>query len=106
MADSSPNAAPDQASKQSIVKAAEQAATATYQAPYQHYEQSVPNMYIVAFNAGHTIAKHYAFVGREFELTTLNSGYFATIDNQLFDTIRRDPGVRYVEDDAWGEREG
>ncbi|KAK3702224.1 hypothetical protein LTR37_015056 [Vermiconidia calcicola] len=86
---------------------ATQRATAAYQAPYHSHEEGrVPGVYIVAFHPGHTIAKHFAFLGREFDLTSLDERYFANMDDELFHAARRDPGVKFVEDDVTGERDG
>ena len=82
----------------------ESAQPTVYQAEYHADEESrIPGSYIVEFHPGHTIAKHFAFLGREFELTALDQGYFADdIDDDLFNAIRRDPGVKYMEDDCLG----
>ena len=73
-----------------------------YQAPYYHYEEGVvPGQYIVMFYKGHTLAKHFTFLGREFDLMctyTPDWGYCADLDDQLFDVVRRDPGVELVQD--------
>ncbi|KAK3701389.1 hypothetical protein LTR37_015487 [Vermiconidia calcicola] len=82
---------------------AQHAATPVHEAEYYPFLQDrVPGAYIVEFNAGHSIAKHFAFIGREFELTTLDQGYYADLDDDLFSTVRRDPGVKYLEDDILG----
>jgi len=49
--------------------------------------------------------KHFAFLGRTFEVTTLNEGYFAELDDELFNAVRTDPGVEFIEDDTFGERD-
>jgi hypothetical protein len=93
--------------QQSPGEAAQHATTATYQAPYYcHGGDAVPGSYFVVFYPGHTVAKHFAFLDRKFDLTTLNEGYFADLDDELFNAIRRDPGVEYTEDDFSGERDG
>ena len=52
----------------------------------------------------HTIALRFAFLGRKFDLMPLNNGYCAAMDDELLAAIRRDPCVKYVEDDVVGER--
>jgi len=77
-----------------------------YQAPYQPAEQyPLIGSYIIDFYPGHTVAKHFAFLGREFDLTKLDQGYFADMDDGSFNAVRRDPGVRLVMQDWSGERE-
>lgn len=78
-----------------------------YQAPYYPAEECrVPGEYMVAFRPGHTLADHFAFLGFEFELTArLNEGYGAALDDQVFNAVRYDPGVRLIEDDTYGEME-
>ena len=81
--------------------------TTAYEAPYYPYERSrVPGMYMVAFHRGHTIERHFAFLGREFEFIALGDiGYGASLDDQLFNAIRCDPGIRFVEDNSKGKRD-
>lgn len=82
------------------------ATTDAYQASYHHHDgHAVPGVYMVKFHLGHTITKHFAFLGREFDLTSLGEGYYANLDDQLFDAVRRDPGVEFIEDDVVGERD-
>ena len=85
-----------------------QSSAIPYQAPHHRSdpENIIPGVYMVMFHAGHTVEKHFAFLGRKFDLTTLPRGYFANMDDQLLDAIRRDPGVKLVEDDSYGEDEG
>ena len=80
-------------------------ATKAYEAPYTPVERSrVPGMYVVAFHPNYTIDQHYAFLGREFEVTAFEGGYGAHLDGELFNAIRSDPGVKFVEDNAYGKR--
>ena len=74
-----------------------------YRAPYYHNEGAIPGSYIIRFHLGHTVSKHFAVVGRDFGLTKLSNGYFADLDDELFDAVRGDPGVKYVEDNTRGE---
>ena len=76
-----------------------------YQAPYYPAEEcSVPGMYIVAFRVGHTLADHFAFLGFEFELDVpLEAGYSAMLNDQIFNAVRYDPGVEFIEDNTYGE---
>ncbi|KAK3702226.1 hypothetical protein LTR37_015058 [Vermiconidia calcicola] len=83
----------------------EAAQPTVYQAEYHPDEENrIPRSYLIEFHPGHTIAKHFAFLGREFDLTALDQGYFAedVVDDDLFNLIRRDPGVKYIEDDCLG----
>lgn len=79
-----------------------------YEAEYlSHGADAVPQSYMLTFYPGHTLAKHFAFLGREFTAQELDQGYFAyDVDDQLLSIIRRDPGVKYVEDNVSGERLG
>lgn len=110
MSASTQGAAARQGGKESGGKdeAAQQSVAPGYLAPYDRNERyAVPDIYIVGFNPGHTIAKHFAFIGHEFPVTELDGiGYFATMDKKLLDAIRRDPGVECVEDNCYGERDG
>ena len=75
-----------------------------YQAPFWRFEKDVvvPGIYIVWFNEGHTIAKHFEFLSRKFDLTayTSNRGYFADKDDQLVDAVRSDPGFSFIQEDT------
>ena len=76
----------------------------SYQAPHYRTDPKyvIPGVYLVIFHPGHTVTKHFEFLDRKFDLSTFppDKGYHATIDDQLLAAIRRDPGVRFVEDDA------
>lgn len=75
-----------------------------YYAPYQRNESPFQDHYIIAFKQGHTLAKHFAFLSKEFVIEgTLNEGYFAKLDRELLEAIRRDPGVEMIEDNTLGE---
>jgi len=76
--------------------------TGRYRAPYLMNESPIPDSYIVMFHPGHTITKHYEAVGRHFELTDLRTGYFANLDDELFNAVRNDPGVRSIENNTSG----
>lgn len=103
---STPNAASEPGSQQSTREVAHHATTAAHQAPYYRYEKyRIPGVYVVQFKAGHTIAKHFAFLGRKFDLTPLDNGYFANMDDELLDAMRCDPGVEFVEDNVSGVRD-
>jgi hypothetical protein len=85
-----------------------QAGTASkvpYQAPYHRMdnEHIYCGNFIVRFHLGHTLAKHFAFLGRDFDVISFNSGYIAEMDEQLLKAVRSDRGVRLVEDDGSGE---
>lgn len=98
-ASSHQNNTPPQASQTST----EHCNNGAYQAPYYRNECPIPGCYIVSFHPGHTIAKHFAFLGREFNPTALKQGYFADIDDELFDAVRSDPGLEFIEDNTSGE---
>lgn len=78
---------------------------------YQLSEDRVPKSYSVMFKEGHTVAKHLEFLGRSFEMFAMadNRGYSTeNIDENLREQIRRDPGVKYIEDmpeveDDWND---
>ncbi|KAK6420143.1 hypothetical protein LTR95_016976 [Oleoguttula sp. CCFEE 5521] len=81
-----------------------QDARAAYQAPYNQAEFPYHDHYIIAFRPGHTLAAHFAFVGKEFDIQgELDEGYYAKLDSELFGLVRQDPGVSLVEDDGLGE---
>ena len=76
--------------------------TEPFQAPYYLHENCrVPGGYIIAFRHGHTIEKHFACLGHEFEVTSLDNGYCAVLDDQLFNALRYDPGVKLVENNVF-----
>jgi len=106
---SHPDAAskPEQDSQQNVSEAAQRAAPNAYQAPYYHYgKDAVPGSYMVKFHLGHTIAKHFAFIGREFDLVDIGGdGYGANLNDELLNAIRQDPGVEFVEDNVAGQPE-
>lgn len=96
-----------QESQQKSGEANQHTTTSVYQATYHSYgRNAVPGIYIVQFYPGHTIAKHFAFLGREFEVHSLLEGYWADVDDEIFNAIRCDPGVEFVEDNVSGERPG
>ncbi|KAK5710424.1 hypothetical protein LTR17_018872 [Elasticomyces elasticus] len=74
-----------------------------YQAPYQRNDGAYEDHYIVAFKQNHTLAKHFAFLGKELEIEgSIDDGYYAKLDRELFETVRRDPSVDWIEDDTFG----
>jgi hypothetical protein len=77
-----------------------------YQAAYIPHDWPMRGRYFVAFYPGHTIEKHFAFLQREFEVNTFDvGGYTAQLDDQLFNAVRCDPGVEFVEDNFTGKRD-
>lgn len=52
------------------------------------------------------MGKHFGFLDRRFELTELEGGYSATMDDELFRATRTDTGIENIEDDVLGERDG
>ncbi len=77
-----------------------------YQAPYHAYEPSVPGVFLVSFRPGYTLAEHSAYLGGDLKLRNqFQSGYCAVLDDQTVDAVRRDPGVKYIEDNTSGELE-
>lgn len=74
-----------------------------YQAPYNQIDPPFQDHYIITFKPSHTLAKHFAFLGKEIELEgTLDEGYYAKLDRELFEAVRRDQGVKFIEDDTLG----
>jgi hypothetical protein len=69
----------------------------------------VDNSYIVALHRNHTFEAHFDFIGLNLSETASSfipieivNSYIAVLDNHtVHDLIRHDPGVRYVEHDAW-----
>lgn len=75
-----------------------------YQAPYSRNESPYKDHYIIAFKPGHSLAKHFAFLGKYIGIEgTLDEGYYAMLDRELFEAVRRDPGVELIEDNTLGE---
>ena len=75
-----------------------------YQAPYNQIDPPYQDHYIIAFKPGHSLFKHFVFLGKEIEIEgTLNKGYYAKLDRELLDAVRRDPGVELIEDNTLGE---
>jgi hypothetical protein len=59
---------------------------------------------MIRFQEGHTLAQHFEFLGKEIKIDgTLDNGYHAELDGELFESVRQDPGVEFVEDDTLGE---
>jgi hypothetical protein len=87
-------------------EAAKHTEASAYEAPYHHHEKTrVPGQYIVVFHPNHTLANHFAVVGYEFELIysfSSHGGYIAALDERMFDTVRRDHGVKFIEDNVGG----
>ena len=80
-----------------------QSESTAYEAPYQRNESPYHDHYVIAFKPGHSLAKHFAFLGREIEIEgMLNEGYYAKLDGELFEAVRRDPGVELIEDNTLG----
>lgn len=94
--------------------AAATASATSYLAPYfPHREGAVPDVYIITFHQHHTLSAHLAFLSSQgytlnpADLTPLDTGYFACIPPAaVFEAVRRDPGVEFIEDDVVGERDG
>jgi hypothetical protein len=62
---------------------------------------------MVMFHPAHTLEKHFAFLGLEFEVIHYHPccGYGDQLDDQLFNAIRYDPGVKAVGDNTRGWRD-
>ena len=76
-----------------------------YVAPYHKYgDDAVPGKYCVLFREGHNLEKHFAFLGRRFDLEFLEhvDCYYAELDDELLAAVRRDPGVELVEQQSAG----
>ena len=85
----------------------DQSESTEYQAPYDQNEDPYQDHYIICFKRGHTLAKHFAFLGKKLEIEgTLNNGYYAELDRELFENVRRDPGVELIEDNTLGDKWG
>ena len=83
--------------------------TTPYQAPcYPHEQGRVPGEYMVIFKERHTLKKHFIDLGLEFDVIHSYSslGYGAKLNDQLFNAVRSDPGVRAIEDKTSGWRDG
>ena len=81
--------------------------TNCYVAPYHRHERNrVPGEYMVFFHPGHTIDEHFAFLGLEFEVPSACESWYGVDldDDQLFNAIRHDPGVAFIEDNMSGRR--
>lgn len=61
---------------------------------------------MVMFHSGHTLDRHFAFLGHESEIFgAFEVGYDTQLDDQLLSAIRYDPGVKFVEDNCSGKRD-
>jgi hypothetical protein len=69
------------------------------EATYYKQDNKVKDSYVVIFNDGYTLEKHFKFLGRKFEVDDILSGYGADLPPDLFDKVRTDCGVRFVEGD-------
>lgn len=74
------------------------------QQPYYQYNDSVPGIYIVNFTEGYTLQQHYNTLQQTFNVTELDTGYFANLTTNLLSKVLADCGVHFVEDDAYGIR--
>lgn len=75
-----------------------------YQAPYHQIDPPYQDHYVIAFKPGYTLSEHFVFLGKEIDIEgTLNKGYYAKLDRELFEAVRRDPGVKLIEDNTLGE---
>ena len=87
------------------------AGTSVYQARYiPHEKNRVPGRYLVAFHPGHTLEKHFVFLGLEFEAFRFDFGYGdvgygAEMEPHLVNVVRSDPRVEYVEESFYGRRD-
>ncbi|KAK6437482.1 hypothetical protein LTR95_006315 [Oleoguttula sp. CCFEE 5521] len=74
-----------------------------YRAPYYRQISPYVDHYIVAFKESYTLSEHFSFIGEKFRIDgELDEGYYAKLDRELLESVRRDPGVELVEDDALG----
>ena len=75
-------------------------------APYYAYKRNrTPGCYIVLFTLGHTLEKHFVFIGIEFEVKFAFEDWYTTnLSDQSVTAIRLDPGVALVEEDMTGKR--
>lgn len=77
-------------------------------APYFSFGAAgIDGEYTVYFREGHDLEKHFAHVGRRFEVELWGDvdmeGYDAKLDEELLAAIKRDPGVEQVGQNAQGE---
>ena len=102
-----PDTARNQDSNACPSEAAEHTEKKAYQAPYYPFETCrVPGVYIVAFHDGYTLAEHSTFLGLKFNpMFKYIQGYAAVLDTHLFNAVRCDPGVKYIQDNYTGTLE-
>lgn len=102
-----PDGPKNQDSKEYPGEAVKHTETTAHQAPYYSNEKwRVPGEYIVVFHPGYTLTEHFAFLGLDFDpICRYNSGYAAALDDQMFNAIRYDPGVKYIHDNYSGALE-
>lgn len=72
----------------------------TYEAPYVQSHRPTGS-YLVFFHAFYTVEDHFEFIGSEFPCIEWHviKGYAARLNEASLEAVRRDPGVRRVEDD-------
>ena len=70
--------------------------------PYYQYDDNVPGIYLVNFTDGYTLEQHFSTVGLKFNVTELDTGYYANLTTDLLAKVRADCGIQFVEDDTFG----
>jgi hypothetical protein len=101
------HAATGQHSLEDLGKAGKHSETSVYRAPYNRNKQPIPGQYIVTFRPGYMLAEHFAFLGFKIEVTReLDRKYLAALNDQVFNAVRYDPGVEFIEDDVYREEVG
>ena len=97
MSDSASRAALERDRQQHQSEFGSHTANAYYAPYYTHKRNRLPDIYMVIFHPGHTIDRHFALFGHEFDiLGEMGNGYGANLDDQLLNAIRYDRGVKYV----------
>ena len=77
----------------------------TCEAKYYKHDSNVKDRYLVVLRDDYTLEEHYKFVGQKFEANDILCGYVADLSSDLFDKVRTDCGVQFVEDDFTGKRD-
>lgn len=70
--------------------------------PYYQYNNTFQGSYIVNFTDGYTLQQHFNTLGHAFNVTQLDTGYFANLTTGLLNKVRTDCGVQFVEDNGSG----
>jgi len=69
---------------------------------YTEHEDKVRGSYIVNLTLPYTLQDHFDFLQEKFDVTELNTGYFADLTDEQLAKVRTDCSVQFVEDDTHG----